>query len=189
MEPIPFYQVFSAYEEEQSQIREEDLLRMRSKYPKAARRVLKEVMQECDLLEYQDSFMYHENPDRVQIEMIAGKIYQRLSNINEEEKVMRAQSFLMQEPEFHPPWSRPGQPPNNLQPPQYSIPYPDRPHFGMTPKPTPPSPCHEGRCPTVIPSYEENGKPDWLKLLIEALLIEEMAHRRQQNRQKEIWNQ
>lgn len=165
MENVPFYQVFTAYEAKQDKEQEDDLNKMRSMYPKAARRVLREVQEECDRLEYRDSFMFHENPDRVMVDALSGKIYNRLLNINMEEKAMKAQSFLGPKPEFLPPWERP------LSPPDYSIPFP----------PGPGAPFERG-------DYNEKGEPDWLRQLINVMLLEEMSRRRQRYRQRGLWN-
>lgn len=199
MEKVPFYQVFTAYETRQDQICGDDLCRMRSMYPKAARKILKEVEEECDLLEYQDSFMFHENPDRIQLEALSGKIYNRLSNINNEEKVLKAQSFLMPEPEFNPPWDQSA--------PDYSLPFPPGPDKSYGVKPPYENPKQSGNAiapyenprsgnaipsyegPAIIPSYNPNGEPNWLKQLIDVLLIEEMSRRRQRYFQRRIWNQ
>lgn len=179
MEKIPFYQAFEAYETNQKQMWENDLTNLRAMYPRAARRVLREVEKEFDLLESQNSFIFHENPDHVQLEVLTGKIYKRLFNINEDERVMKAQSFLMPEPEFIPPWTE--------QDPDYTRPFPpgpDRTTAPYNPMGTnAPMPSFNPRNPLstpydIVPSFMENGEPNWLKQLIDVLVIEEMAKRR-----------
>lgn len=179
MEKVPFYQAFAAYETNQNQMWEDDLTRMRAMYPRAARRVLREVEEELDLLEFANSFMFHENPDRVRLEVLSGKIYARLLNINEDERVMKAQSLVMSEPDFLPLWTK--------EDPDYTRPFPPGPEKNMPPyytlPPNAPMPVLNRRNPLappydIIPSFLENGEPNWLKQLIDVLLVEEMAKRR-----------
>ena len=178
MEKIPFYQAFEAYETNQKQMWENDQANLRAMYPRAARRVLREVEREFNLLESQNSFIFHENPDRVQLEVLSGKIYKRLLNINEDERVMKAQSFLMPEPEFLP--FRQDSEPDYTRP---FPPGPDRNSPPYTPAAPGPAPSFNPRNSLsapydIVPSFMENGEPNWLKQLIDVLVIEEMAKRR-----------
>ena len=79
---LPFYQaypmpyLFGNGEEEKAEKR--DLNYMKSIYPKTARQVLPYVEEECDRMEYEGSMMYDEYPDRLQLHMMCGRIYDRL---------------------------------------------------------------------------------------------------------------
>lgn len=176
MEKIPFYQVVAEYENAQNQRHEEELSNMRGMYPRAARRVLREVETELDLLEFPNSFMYHESPDRVRMEVLSGKIYKNLLNINEDERAFKSQSLFAMEVPFFSPLEQ--------SEPDYTRPFPPGPEdSAYIPGPTLPAPFFNPRNPLsppypVVPSFFENGEPNWLKQLIDVLLVEEMAKRR-----------
>ena len=57
---------------------------MKSLYPSAAKKVLPYVEDECDRLEYQCSMMYDEYPDKLQLRMMSGRIY---DNVMKHEKM------------------------------------------------------------------------------------------------------
>ncbi|MBB5195243.1 hypothetical protein HNQ54_001540 [Anaerocolumna cellulosilytica] len=57
---------------------------MRQMFPVAAKKILSEVEDECDKLEYDGSCMFDEYPDRVYLGRIVDKIYARCSYLEEE---------------------------------------------------------------------------------------------------------
>ena len=52
-------------------------------YPDSARRILGEVNNECDKLEYDGSVMFDEYPDKVSLDRIIDRIYERIGDIEE----------------------------------------------------------------------------------------------------------
>ncbi|NLY48776.1 MAG: hypothetical protein GX059_07120 [Clostridiales bacterium] len=52
-------------------------------YPNTARRILNEVNDECDKLEYDGSVMFDEYPDRVTLDRIVDRIYERVKDMEE----------------------------------------------------------------------------------------------------------
>ena len=61
-----------------------DLDYMKSIYPKAAKRLLPYVEEECDRMEYEGSMMYDEFPDQLQLRMMCRRIYDRMEKDGEE---------------------------------------------------------------------------------------------------------
>ena len=75
----PFYMTYpmqNLYETEMEY--ERDMQRMKDLYPREVKNILICVEDQCDELEYQGSMMYDEFPDRLMLEKIVDKIYQRL---------------------------------------------------------------------------------------------------------------
>jgi len=61
-------------------------------YPNSARRIQKEINNECDMLEYDGSVMFDEYPDRVTLDRIIDRIYERVQDMDETPQV-EAKSF------------------------------------------------------------------------------------------------
>jgi hypothetical protein len=57
---------------------------MKQMYPSAARKILKEIEDECDKLEYDGSCMFDEYPDRVYIGRIADRVYDKVKYLDDE---------------------------------------------------------------------------------------------------------
>lgn len=58
---------------------EKDMDRMKELYPREVMRVLEQVEEECDKMEYEGSLMFDEYPDRLMLEKVVDRIYQSLS--------------------------------------------------------------------------------------------------------------
>ena len=72
---LPYYMTYpmpQLYEEDRSMRR--DLDYMKSIYPKAAKRLIPYVEEECDRMEYSGSMMYDEYPDQLQLRMMCRRI-------------------------------------------------------------------------------------------------------------------
>lgn len=75
----PFYMTYpmqNLYETEMEY--EWDMQRMKDLYPREVKKILICVEDQCDELEYEGSMMYDEFPDRLMLEKIVDKIYERL---------------------------------------------------------------------------------------------------------------
>ena len=83
---LPYYMAYPmplAYDDEK--VERMDFEYMKSLYPSAAKKVLPYVEDECDRLEYQCSMMYDEYPDKLQLRMMSGRIY---DNVMKHEKML-----------------------------------------------------------------------------------------------------
>lgn len=161
---LPYYMVYPMpFVYDDGRVDERDIEYMKSLYPDVAKRILPYVEEECDRMEYQNSMMYDEYPDKLQLRMMCGRVYNNVKNnekiffgtgyedmISEETEELAVNSQQMRG--AHP--SRP--------------PYPPRP-------PQPPRPPHPSRPP-------HSRRPDWLRDMIEIMLYQELMRRRRDNR-------
>lgn len=63
---------------------EKDWGYFRQMYPNTAQRILREINEECDKLEYDGSCMFDEYPDKVYLGRIVDKIYKKMQDLIEE---------------------------------------------------------------------------------------------------------
>ncbi len=170
-------------------------------YPPSVRRVLKEVEDQCDKLEYDGSCMFDELPDCVHLGTLVDRIYEIVIRFDPPLEPLKAESL---NPAFRPcgpgtgrPCPPPPPPPPRPWPPGPGPCPPGRPCPPPPPPPKPwpgPSPCPPGRpCPPPHPfpplprSDFRDGEPDWLRGLISTLLFNEMLHRRRRHRRHKQW--
>ncbi len=76
---LPYYMVYPmplALDEER--IEQRDIEYMKSLYPDVAKRILPYVEEECDRMEYQNSMMYDEYPDRLQLRLMCNRVYDKV---------------------------------------------------------------------------------------------------------------
>ena len=69
---------------------EKDLDRMKELYPKNVGRILECVEEECDKMEYEGSLMFDEYPDRLMLEMVVDRIYDK---VKENEDDMETEQY------------------------------------------------------------------------------------------------
>ena len=69
---------------------EKDMDRMKELYPKDVGRILECVEEECDKMEYEGSLMFDEYPDRLMIEMVVDRIYDK---VKDDETDMEAEQY------------------------------------------------------------------------------------------------
>ena len=133
--------------------------------PNAAKLILAEVQEECDKLEYE------EYPDKGRMDLIASSIYERISPV-----IPQAQQPLEINSLLHTQSCRG----RNCPPP------PRPPHCpgGFCPPPGPSHPCGGRNCPPPRPDFRPDGRPDWLKILIDSLLYQEFGNRRRRYRSR-----
>ena len=77
---LPYYMVYPMpfiYDDERLDRRDYEY--MRSLYPDTAKRVLPYVEEECDRCDGPDSMIYDEYPDQLQLRLMSGRIYDRVS--------------------------------------------------------------------------------------------------------------
>lgn len=81
---LPYYMAYPmplAYDDER--VERMDLEYMKSLYPALAKRILPYIEEECDRMEYGNSVIYDEYPDRLQLQLMCGRIYENVRK-NEE---------------------------------------------------------------------------------------------------------
>ena len=65
--PVPF-----SYDDERTERRDTEYLR--SMYPDIPKRILPYVEEECDRMEYENSMMYDQYPDKLQLKLMCGRV-------------------------------------------------------------------------------------------------------------------
>lgn len=78
-EKLPFYLAYpslAGYDDGRKDERDYDYLR--SMYPELAKQAGIYVEEELDRMEYKDSMIYDEYPDRLQLRLMSGRIYDRM---------------------------------------------------------------------------------------------------------------
>ena len=83
---LPYYMVYPmpfAFDDER--IERMDFEYMKSLYPDAPKRILPYIEEECDRMEYENSMVYDEYPDKLQLGLMCGRACR---NIEKNEKGM-----------------------------------------------------------------------------------------------------
>lgn len=89
---------------------EKDIERMKELYPKDVKQILECVEDECDKMEYEGSLMFDEYPDRLMIEMVVDRIYQKLTGTKEDANLVAEQYRGGRPPQGPPPGPPPRRP-------------------------------------------------------------------------------
>lgn len=86
MQPMPYHMAYPypMFMQETADD-ERDLERLVSMFPETARRIQPIVEEECDRMEYDGSLMFDEYPDKVMIERVIEKIYDKMENADQQE--------------------------------------------------------------------------------------------------------
>ena len=100
--PIP---LFPIYGYDNSEAAEKDFEYMKQLYPRSSKRIQELVEDTCDQMEYEGSIMFDEYPDRLQIALLANKIYRQLAPSAAAEP-LSAQHFNPPGDSNHPDWLR-----------------------------------------------------------------------------------
>jgi hypothetical protein len=79
--------MFPLYGYDNSADLDKDVEYMKHLYPSTAKSIQSEVNDECDKMEYDGSMMFDEYPDRIYLDRIIDRIYDRVKDINEEPQV------------------------------------------------------------------------------------------------------
>lgn len=72
---------------------DKDAAYIKQLYPSKARAILPYVESECDQLEYDGSVMFDEYPDKVALDRIIDRIYEKVKDLDEEETQVEAKSI------------------------------------------------------------------------------------------------
>lgn len=82
---LPYYMAYPmplAYDDER--VERMDLEYMKSLYPALAKRILPYIEEECDRMEYGNSVIYDEYPDRLQLQLMCGRIYENVRKMRKD---------------------------------------------------------------------------------------------------------
>ena len=93
---------------------EKDMDRMKELYPKEVKQITELVDEECDKMEYEGSLMFDEYPDRMMLERVTDRIYQRMQ---EKENSLTAEQYYGPPPGGMGPGMPPSPPPGRPGPP------------------------------------------------------------------------
>jgi len=72
---------------------DKDAAYMKQLYPSQAKAILPYIESECDQMEYDGSVMFDEYPDRVALDRIVDRIYEKVKDLDEEEAQVEAKSI------------------------------------------------------------------------------------------------
>lgn len=86
-ERLPFYMVYPVpFPFDEERVERRDAEYMKSMYPDTAKWLLPYVEDECDRMEYEGSMIFDEFPDRLQLQLLCSRIYERIQNAEELER-------------------------------------------------------------------------------------------------------
>lgn len=91
---LPYYMAYPMdlrdFDEEKKEQRDADY--MKSLYPVTAKKLLPYVEEECDRMEYEGSMIFDEYPDRLQLYLMSGRIYDRVKAEEKKEMIQEVES-------------------------------------------------------------------------------------------------
>ena len=78
---LPYYMAYPASVLFDDSKREEwDYEYLKSMYPELAKKILPYVEEECERMDYEESMIYDEYPDKLQLRLMCSRIYRKLLN-------------------------------------------------------------------------------------------------------------
>lgn len=140
----------SSYDYDTSKEAEKDNAYIIFLYPEEARQIKELVKKALDKLDYEGSEIYNEYPDKTELQNVLNQLYQHLNeNMLSNNTTTPSNSNTISDMQY---------PPSH---------------------PTPP-PCRGYDCkpPYYPPSKFPDGKPNWLRQLLESIFFDEMVNRR-----------
>lgn len=85
---LPFYMVYPMpLQFDDDRIERRDVEYMKSLYPDTVKWLLPYIEDECDRMEYEGSMIFDEYPDRLQLQLLCSRIYDRIRNSGEIERM------------------------------------------------------------------------------------------------------
>lgn len=82
--PMPF-----SYDDERTE--RMDFEYLKSMYPDTAKRILPYVEEECDRMEYENSMVYDQYPDKLQLKMMSRRVY---DNVRKHERIFDEEGMI-----------------------------------------------------------------------------------------------
>lgn len=81
---VPLYPLYGYDNSEEA---DRDMEYMKQLYPSSAKMIQREINKECDQLEYDGSFMFDEYPDKISLDRIIDRVYDKVKDMEEEPQV------------------------------------------------------------------------------------------------------
>lgn len=102
---LPFYMAYPTPflfdEEREERIERRDFEYMESLYPAEAKKLLPYIEEEGDRLEYEGSVIFDEYPDRLQLRLAAGRVYDRVKGRRDMEADRESLRILIEVMLYH----------------------------------------------------------------------------------------
>lgn len=183
---LPYYMAYPmplAYDDEKLERR--DFEYMKSLYSDVAKKILPHVEGECDRMEYDNSMMYDEYPDKLQLRILSSRVYESVQKdkrlffgLLEEYEMIEEEAAAEENSDEQQTMQASNCPPQVPDRPLQATNYPqhstNRPLWGQ-----------ERFRPEKRPHNRKpkrNQNPDWLRELIDVMLYQELFKRRCDNR-------
>lgn len=157
-------------------------------FPEEARKVKEIVAKALDKLDYEGSVIYHEYPDKNNLEEILNEIYQQINaqmpqtNESTQNMTPSPNNTINTPPNMSNPSTMPtpSTMPSTTVPPTTENTPPTSESVSTMQIPTFIPPCRGYDCPPPYysPSHFPDGRPNWIRQLLESLFFDEMINRR-----------
>lgn len=145
-------------------------------FPEEARKIKEIIAKALDKLDYEGSVIYHEYPDKINLEEILNEIYQQINSQMPQSNESNTNTTLSPNNNIS---NSPNMPTPSTSPTTDNAPSSSEPVSTMQ-IPTFIPPCREYDCPPSYysPSHFPDGRPNWMRQLLESLFFDEMINRR-----------
>lgn len=92
---LPYYMMYpTPYLFDDAKTEERDYEYLRSMYPDMAKRILPYVEEECDRMEYDNSMMFDEYPDKLQLRLMCRRIYDKVTQQEQFEEIKQQEAEI-----------------------------------------------------------------------------------------------
>lgn len=92
---LPYYMMYpTPYLFDDDKTEERDYEYLKSMYPDMAKRILPYVEEECDRMEYDNSMMFDEYPDKLQLRLMCRRIYDKVTQQEEFEEIKQQEAEI-----------------------------------------------------------------------------------------------
>ena len=145
-------------------------------FPEEARKIKEIIAKALDKLDYEGSVIYHEYPDKNNLEEILNEIYQQINSQMPQSNESNTNMTLSPNNNIS---NSPNMPTPSTSPTTDNTPSSSEPVSTMQ-IPTFIPPCRGYDCPPPYysPSHFPDGHPNWMRQLLESLFFDEMINRR-----------
>lgn len=92
---LPYYMMYpTPYLFDDDKTEERDYEYLKSMYPDMAKRILPYVEEECDRMEYDNSMMFDEYPDKLQLRLMCRRIYDKVTQQEQFEEIKQQEAEI-----------------------------------------------------------------------------------------------